>query len=381
MKYRTLGKTGLSVSEIGLGAEWLERHNEEECRQLISFCESVGINIIDCWMSNPNVRSNIGNAMKETRDKWVIQGHIGSTWQNDQYVRTRELDKVKEAFEDLLIRLHTDYIDLGMIHYVDADSDYETVMNTGYIDYVYDLKRAGVIGHIGMSTHNPKIALRAIKEGLVENIMFSVNPAFDLQPASEDINTLFAEEYDPTLSGIDTDREELYRLCEKENIGMTIMKGYGGGRLFDKNKSPFGVALTPVQCIHYALTRPGAVSFMAGFDCIDHVKDAAYYEEASDAEKDYASVLAAAPKHAFADQCTYCGHCQPCPVHIDIAMVNKYFDLANMQPEVPAGVAGHYKDMEAHASDCIKCGGCEERCPFGVNVIENMESAKMLFGY
>ena len=94
MKYRTLGKTGLSVSEIGLGAEWLERHNEEECKELIGFCEEVGINIMDCWMSNPNVRSNIGNAIKDTRDKWFIQGHIGSTWQNGQYVKTRELDIV-----------------------------------------------------------------------------------------------------------------------------------------------------------------------------------------------------------------------------------------------------------------------------------------------
>ena len=380
MRYRRLGKTNLSVSEIGLGAEWLERHNEQECREIITFCEEEGINIMDCWMANPNVRSNIGNAIKDTRDKWYIQGHVGSTWQDGQYVRTRDIEKVKVAFDDLLTRLHTDYIDLGMIHYVDEAKDYDTALNTEYIDYVYELKRTGVIKHTGLSTHNPKIALRAIKEGFVENIMFSINPAFDLQPASEDINTLFAEEYDSALSGIDPDREELYRLCEKEDIGITVMKGYGGGRLFEAEKSPFGIALTPVQCIHYALTRPGVASFMAGFDCIDHVKEAVHYEYASDEEKDYASVLAKAPRHAFADRCTYCGHCQPCPVRIDIAMVNKYYDLATMQPEVPDGVAGHYRDMEAHASDCIECGGCEERCPFGVNVTENMKRASELFG-
>ncbi len=66
-------------------------------------------------MSEPNVRSNIGNALKGKRGKWIIQGHFGSTWQNGQYVRTREMDKVKEAFSDLLTRLQTDYIDLGMI--------------------------------------------------------------------------------------------------------------------------------------------------------------------------------------------------------------------------------------------------------------------------
>ena len=84
MRYRTLGKTGLSVSEIGLGGEWLERHNTQECEAIIRRCEEQGINILDCWMSEPNVRSNIGAALRGHREKWYIQGHIGSTWQNGQ---------------------------------------------------------------------------------------------------------------------------------------------------------------------------------------------------------------------------------------------------------------------------------------------------------
>ena len=53
MKYRRLGKTGLMVSEIGFGGEWLERHNEEECREAICRGEELGINILDCWMPEP----------------------------------------------------------------------------------------------------------------------------------------------------------------------------------------------------------------------------------------------------------------------------------------------------------------------------------------
>ena len=79
MNYRRLGKTGLMVSEIGLGGEWLERHTTEECKAVIDRCASYGINILDCWMSEPNVRSNIGKAIAGSRDKWYIQGHIGST--------------------------------------------------------------------------------------------------------------------------------------------------------------------------------------------------------------------------------------------------------------------------------------------------------------
>ncbi len=314
MRYRELGKTGLKVSEIGLGAEWLERHNTEEVAEVIRTCENYGINILDCWMAEPNVRSNIGLAIKGHREKWHIQGHIGSTWQNGQYVRTREMSKVIPAFEDLLTRLQTDYIDLGMIHFVDEVAEFERIMNGEFIAYVRKLKAEGKIRHIGMSTHNPVIGRMAAESGEIEMILFSVNPAFDLLPASEDINVMFADSYAEGLGGIAPEREALYKICEERGVGITVMKGYAGGRLFDAQRSPFGVALTPVQCLHYALTRPAVAAVMVGYDTPEHVREAVHYEEASEEEKDYASVLASAPKHAYSmGQCTYCGHCAPCP--------------------------------------------------------------------
>lgn len=380
MNYRRLGKTGLMVSEIGLGAEWLERHNAEECKEVIDRCEREGINILDCWMAEPNVRTNIGLAIAGRREKWHIQGHIGSTWQNGQYVRTRELDQVKPAFEDLLSRLGTDYIDLGMIHYVDQESDWDAIVNGPFLAYVQELKAKGVIRHIGLSTHNPVIGKKAVESGVVEMLMFSVNPAFDLLPATENIKDYYAEEYDASLGGISRDRAELYKLCEKENVGITVMKGFGGGRLFDAKRSHFGVTMTPVQCIHYALTRPAVVSVLAGFDTPEQVAASVAYETASDAEKDYAALLAGAPRHASRGQCAYCGHCKPCPMQIDIAMVNKLYDLAAMQPEVPASVKAHYEALDVTASACVGCGGCESRCPFGVPVTERMKAAAELFG-
>ncbi len=380
MRYRELGKTGLRVSEIGLGAEWLERHNEEEVQAVIDRCEGCGINILDCWMSNPQVRSSIGKALKGRREKWIIQGHFGSTWQEGQYVRSRDLAKVEEAFRDLLTRLQTDYIDLGMIHFVDSEAEFRQVMEGEFLAYVKEQKERGVIRHIGMSTHNPQVAKLAALSGEIEMLLFSVNPAFDLLPPSEDLNDYFAESYQEGLGGIDPQREELYKLCEQRGVGITVMKGYAGGRLFDAKTSPFGVALTPVQCIHYALTRPAVASILVGYDTPEHVDAAVAYETAAEEERDYASVLAKAPHHAYGGQCTYCGHCAPCPAGIDIAMVNKLYDLASMQEEVPATVRAHYQALSATAADCIACGGCETRCPFGVPVVERMEKAKKLFG-
>jgi len=67
MRYREVGKTGVSVSEIGLGGEWLEKQSEEAVREIVDQCEKLGINIFDCWMSEPNVRSNLGKAIKGKR--------------------------------------------------------------------------------------------------------------------------------------------------------------------------------------------------------------------------------------------------------------------------------------------------------------------------
>lgn len=380
MRYRELGKTGLRVSEIGLGGEWLERHNTQEVKEVIDTCEQAGINILDCWMSEPNVRSNIGKALAGHRDKWYIQGHIGSTWQNGQYVKTRELPKVREAFMDLLTRMQTDHIDLGMIHFIDEASEFEEVTGGAFMDYVRSLKAAGTIRHIGLSTHNPDVARMAAEQGEIEMILFSINPAFDLHPATENIDDYFADNYEEGLSGIAPEREALYKICEQRGVGITVMKAYAGGRLFDEKTSPFGVALTPVQCLHYALTRPAVASVMVGYDTPEHVRAAVAYETATEEEKDYASVLAGAPHHAYpTGQCTYCGHCAPCPKGIDIAMVNKLYDLATMQEEVPATVRAHYEQLKAAAADCIGCKGCESRCPFQVPVVKRMEKARQLF--
>ncbi len=380
MKYRRLGKTGLMVSEIGFGGEWMERHTEDEVREIVSYAGSRGINVLDCWMSNPEVRSNLGDAIRGCRDKWIIQGHIGSTWQDGQYVKSRNLDKAAAAFQDLLDRFRTDYIDLGMIHFVDEISEFRKIAEGGFYRYVASLKEKRTIRHIGLSTHNPQVARAAAESGLVEMILFSVNPAFDMLPPSENLDDYFTESYYENTGGITPERAELYRICEQNDVGITVMKGYAGGRLFDAATSPFGVALTPVQCLHYALTRPAVATVLAGFDSTKHVDDALAYETASDEEKDYATVLANAPRHAYSGQCTYCGHCAPCPAGIDIAMVNKLLDLALMQPEVPATVRAHYEGLSANGSDCIACGGCERRCPFGVKAMERMKQAEKVFG-
>lgn len=383
MKYRELKRcNNIKVSEIALGCEGFIGKSREEYRTMVDRAFELGINFIDMYTSNPEFRDNFGYAIKDRREKIVLQGHICSTWENGQYLRTRNLKKTKTAFEDQLKRLRTDYIDIGMIHYVDGVEDFKEVFDGDIIKYCLELKERGVIKAIGMSSHNPVVAKMAVETGYVDVLMFSVNAAYDMQPPNEDVEQLWnPENYKNQLINIDPSRQELYELCERKNVAIDVMKAFGGGDMLSEKLSPFGVAFNEYQCIEYCLTRPGVVSVMAGCHSIKEMEKVVSYFEASREDKDYSLVLSKMEKFKFYGNCMYCGHCAPCTVGINVADVNKYLNLSLAQSKVPETVADHYKLLEHHAGECIECGQCERNCPFGVEVIEKMRKAKNIFEY
>ncbi len=382
MKYRILGRTGIKVSAIGIGGEGFENKSYEDCKEIIDCAINKGINFIDVYNSNPEVRSNVGNALsKYPRDSFVIEGHLCSMWDKGQYRRTRNINEVIYAYEDFLTRMQLDYVDVGMIHYVDDEKDFDNIFNGEIIKYARGLKEKGVIKSLGISTHNPDIAFRAVETGIVDVILFSINAAYDMLPASEDVNVLFEEGTfkNRDYEGIDPKRDKLYQTCQNAGVALTVMKGYAAGVLLSDKESPFEKALTPIQCLHYCLTRPAVASVMVGVSNTNQILAATAYVTASNKEKDYSEVLANAPRGSFSGHCMYCGHCAPCSKKIDIASVNKYLDLALIQEDIPETLKNHYDLLEHHAIDCIACGVCMKNCPFGVDIINKMKQAVVLF--
>ena len=381
MNYRELGSTGLKVSEIAMGCEGMTEENCAMCAKLFDIAEESGINYFDLYSSNPELRSAVGNALKGQREKFIIQSHLCSVWKNEQYMRTRNLAEVKAGFEEMMRLLQTDYIDVGMIHYCDALSDWDDIARNGILDYARELKAAGKIRHIGLSSHNPQVALKAVEAGAIEVLMFSVNPCYDLQPASEDVEQLWADEnYANHLTNMDPERQKLYETCQRLGVGITVMKCFGGGDLLSAEMSPAGAALTVNQCIAYALSRPAVSCVLAGAHSVEQLKESIAYESASDSEKDYALAFASFPKISWKGHCMYCSHCEPCPVKIDIASVTKFLNLAQSGKNIPETVREHYALLEHHAWECIGCRNCERRCPFGVSIRKNMSEAARIFG-
>lgn len=366
MSYRTLGRTGFRTSAIGMGVEGFQRKRRGEVRELLQYAVDKGVNFLDVCVLDPELVSGFGDVIRKNRDGFVLQTHLGTVWENSQYRRTRNVSEIRDAFRAALQGFGTDHVEVGMIHYVDEPGDWNHVLRGDLMRYARVLKEKGTIRSIGLSTHSVDIARRAVESGFVDVLMFSINLSYD---ASVSGGTLT----------LDRERQALHELCEREGIGLDAMKAYAGGNLLTAN-SPFGAAFTPVQCLHYVLTRPGVASAMVGCSSPEEIDAALAWNSASSEERDYSKVLAKAGESTWTGYCLYCGHCAPCPKEIDIASVNKLLNLALAQKEVPDTVRDHYAVLKRHASDCIQCGACEKRCPFGAPVREKMKQAARVFG-
>lgn len=377
MLYRELGKTGKKVSVIGLGCEHLDGKPYEQIKETVDSALEHGVNIFDVFMPGKTIRENIASALGNRRSDVMIQGHIGSTDIKQQYDISRDMPTVKRYFEDLLRIFGV--IDFGMMFFIDSEEDYKNVFETGFADYVQRLKRDGDILHIGFSSHNPVTAMKAIRTGLPEMMMFSVNPAFDMLPSDEYIIDYLMKNYDEEVfRGLDPVRTELYQLCTQKQVGITVMKTLGGGKLLSPEHTPFAKPMTVSQCVHYALSRPSVASTLLGCKTPSEVEDAMRYFSLEDSEKDYTEILKT-KRNDFKGNCVYCNHCQPCPVDIDIATVNKYLDIARLEnSQVPPSIKSHYASLSTKGDACIRCGNCESRCPFGVPIMDNMVEAERM---
>ena len=363
MQYRIHPKTGDKISVIGIGTGPIFEAPEKEAVTALTYAYEQGINYADFATAGAKTFSYAGKAFGSIRGEMLYQIHFGANYETGEYGWTTDLDTVKRQVDWQLKELKTDYIDFGMIHCLDTSGDWEQYRQIGVLGYLLEMKKAGVVRHIGLSTHTPELANIVLDTGLVEQLMFSINPAYDYQQGE------FA-------NGSAGERMALYRRCEAEGMGISVMKPYSGGQLLDAGISPFGHALTACQCIQYALDKPGVLTVLPGIRGLQDVKDALGVLTASEEERDYSAIGAFTPKDAFGT-CVYCNHCRPCPAGLNIGLINKYYDLAKIGDSM---AADHYEKLPKHASDCIGCGHCDRRCPFQVAQSGRMREIAGYFG-
>ncbi|MFC1954393.1 aldo/keto reductase [Chloroflexota bacterium] len=381
MKYRKLGRTGIDIGIVGLGAEYLEHTSRDTVTSVVDEAIDNNVNYIDVFMASPGVRDNFGIALKNKRQKVMIAGHLGSAFRNNQYYRTRDKKICEEFINDFLIRLKTDYVDFLMLHFVDNPNEYEEIFDSGGIlELALRMQKEGKARFIGMSSHYAPVALKAVNSGRIDVLMFPVNPAFDTLPGDAEIGAQFQESSYNKANVIEEEssleRRDLYYACAANGVGLVAMKPYAAGHLFTKGH-PSSIVLTPVQCINYALSQPGVCTVVPGCKNVEEMKAALAFLEVTEAEKDY-SAISENPVWKLRGSCMYCNHCLPCPMNIDIGLTTRLADIS--ERETTATNTSEYEALPVKASDCTECGICMENCPFNVDVIANMARTVALFG-
>jgi len=343
MELRTLGRTNITVGEIGLGTEHLVRE-AKEMDAVLGMAVDAGVNYLDLLYIDPKgddatFWEPFAPALQSRREGLVLAAHWGGGPRFD-------IPYSHRCFEDLLAAIG-DYAEIAMMTMVDEEAKW-----TGWaqesLEHLRKYQQQGRVGFTGASSHSVPIARKMVESGLVDVLMFQANPVRDV-----------------FVDGV----AELYQTCREYDVGLVGMKPYDGGLLLTLDGQPTGI--TPVQCLSYSLSLPLSVS-LPGPRTAAELQAGLKFLEASAEEKDYAGIVDGILQ-AFEGHCVYCNHCLPCPADIDIGPVLQMADWAK------GGLSGElrewYGEFEAKASDCIGCGECMERCPFGVDIIAQMERA------
>ena len=362
MIYRTLPHGGEQISIIGMGTSVVGEASEKNVVETITYALDHGINYIDLAGGHATIFPGIGKAIEGRRKDVMVQLHFGADYTSGEYGWNMSLDGVKKSVDWQLKNLKTDYIDFGFMHCLDEVSDLELYKKNGVLQFLLDMKSQGVVKYLGLSTHAPLLANKVLDMGIIDMMMFSINPMYDYGQGDFSI-------------GSSTERYDLYTRCEKEGVGISVMKPFNAGQLLSAKTSPFHQALTPAQCIQYALDRPGVLTVMQGAANIEQLKQNLSFLDASEEERDY-SIIGSFTPDETKGKCVYCKHCHPCPAGIDIGLVTKYYDLSRLGDVL---AKEHYLTLEKNASDCLQCGHCNNRCPFSVDQMSRMTEIEEYF--
>ncbi|MFB3880089.1 MAG: aldo/keto reductase [Armatimonadota bacterium] len=353
MEYRELGRTGLRVSAVGLGTEYLNGQPRDTVKAVVAEAAGRGVNYVDIIFSFADYLDNLGAALAGRRDGLTIALHLGCAETDGQYRRSRDVKECRANFEDMLRRLGTDHADVIVVQNCDEPEDYRKIMGAGgLLELAEQLRQEGKGRFLGFSGHTVPVPTRAAKSGRYGVLMLSINAREGSQ-----------------------ERREFCQLCAREQIGLVAMKPFAGGAML--NAQAGAGAPTPAQCLSFVLSQPGVCTAVPGMKNVEELEAALRYLDGSEEERDFSALVAEAGWNA-AGACTYCNHCTPCPQGIAIGQVIRLLDLSahgmteslQAQYRAPPG---------APASDCIACGECRERCPFGVDTPERIRQAGKAF--
>jgi predicted aldo/keto reductase-like oxidoreductase len=284
MQYRQLGKTGLKVSVIGVGAEYLKKLSTEEVRQIFSFAMEKGINYFDLVWNFPSIIEGLKQALDGQHKKVNIAFHLGSCIKNGRYQRSRDPKECEMQLRDFLSQLDMDAASILNVHYVPNLKVWQEVNKKGILALATQLKDEGIAKFISVSIHDPEVVMLAASTGIIDSIMHQINLANHKRSA----------------------RDEALRRCRELGVGVVAMKPFAGGTLLKTGREvkipayksgwksmtlKIPECSNPTRLLSYALSQPAVCVALTGVTSVNELAENIGYLDASPEEKDYKALL------------------------------------------------------------------------------------------
>jgi len=320
-----LGKTGIEVLRLGFGGIPIQSLSEDDAVVVVRYVLAQGMDFVDTARGYTNSEGRIGRAIAGRKDRPVISSKSP----------VRSSDGILEQLEISLRTLGVERIDIYNTHAVNSHQQYETVMGPGG---AYEgLQRArdrGLIGHIGISSHNLEVLERALEEGHFETVMVCYS---FLEPEAE---------------------ERVIPLARQTEVGIIAMKPLSGG-----------VIENGTLALKYVFSCPDIV-VIPGLHTIEQAREnwEAFAGDWTYTPQEWAQVEAL--REEFSDQfCRRCDYCQPCPENIPIQVVLAVRRILKNFGDTAFEREWFVNALSA-ARNCSECGECETRCPYELPIRE-----------
>ncbi|MFW9880929.1 MAG: aldo/keto reductase, partial [Candidatus Thorarchaeota archaeon] len=206
-----------------------------------------------------------GEFIKKRREKITFTSHVSNVYNEKagKPVKTRSLNKIKEAFDDMLERLNSNYVDIALIQFVTTLKDYEDLIKKRNVEFVKRLKEEGRSKAIGLSAHNPDLLKKIIEKDDYDVIMYPLNFA----------------------TGYLKSTRNLIESCKEKGIALIAIKNLLKGKVLNiktnnysayfcggsKFKMKLNTPATAAQCMNYAFDL-GADSVVFGVKTVDELR-------------------------------------------------------------------------------------------------------------
>jgi predicted aldo/keto reductase-like oxidoreductase len=325
MKNVTLGRTDITVPQNGFGALPIQRVSIDEAVPILRKAYSGGMRFFDTARAYSDSEIKLGAAFGDgyvERDKIIIATKTAAKKPEDFW----------KDLETSLTNLKTDYIDIYQFHMM--NECWKPGDGTGMYECMLEAKKQGKIRHISGTAHKIGVAREIVESGLYDTLQYPISYLAD-------------------------DMEiDLIRLCNEKNVGLICMNGLAGGLITNSKAAMAFISQFDGAVPIWGIQRESELD-----EWLSYMDDTPQY---SGEMKEF---IENEKKSLSGDFCRGCGYCMPCTVGIQINQCNRMSLMLRRAPS--AGWLSEYWQSEMEkVSQCIECGACMPRCPYGLNIPE-----------